>query len=115
MEKLRVWWVAQAPCKAFYVPVKTVEEGKKVLDILAAYDAFQLENRIKPDYTNAGGLQKWDEEEQEWYDWDMETEDDYFDDLDAYCEVCESADELKEFTIELFSQINWKKIDRMTR
>ena len=115
MEKLRVWWVAQVPCKAFYVPVKTVEEGNKVLDILAAYDAFQLENRIKPDYTNVGGLQKWDEIDGEWYDWDIETEDNYFDNVDEYCETCDAAEELNEFSQELFSQIDWYKIDQMTR
>lgn len=36
---------------------RNVEEGKKVLDMLAAYDAFQLQNKIKPDYNNVGGLQ----------------------------------------------------------
>lgn len=115
MEKLRVWWMPQVPCKSFYIPVSSVEEGKKVLDMLAAYDAFQLENRIKPDYSNTGGLQKWDEEEQEWNDWELETEDEWFDDVDEYCETCESAEELVEFSKELFSQIDWNKIDRMTR
>lgn len=45
----------------------------------------------------------------------METEDDYFDNVDEYCEVCESAEELKVFSKELFSQIDWDKIDQMTR
>ena len=30
--------------KSFYVPVETVEEGKKVMDMLAAYDAYQRQN-----------------------------------------------------------------------
>lgn len=31
MDKLRVWWIPQAGAieEAFYVPVETVEEGKK--------------------------------------------------------------------------------------
>ena len=46
-EKLRVWWIPQVGLSdAFYIPVKSVEEGKKVMDILAAYDAFQLQNNI---------------------------------------------------------------------
>ena len=67
-QKLRVWWIPQvgAGSEAFYVPVKSVEEGKRVMDMLAAYDAFQLQNRIKPDYCNTGGLQMFDEEENEW-------------------------------------------------
>lgn len=32
-EKLRVWWNPQvgSSCDTFYVPVKSVEEGKKVM------------------------------------------------------------------------------------
>jgi hypothetical protein len=39
------------------------------LDTLARYDQFQYDNRIKPDYANTGGLQEWNEEEKEWWDW----------------------------------------------
>jgi len=31
MKKLRVWWMPQVPMKAFFVPVKTVEEGQKIM------------------------------------------------------------------------------------
>lgn len=44
----------------------------------------------------------------------METEDDYFDDVDDYCEQCEKAEELEEFNRQMFSQIDWKKIERMS-
>jgi len=84
MEKgdLKVWWVPQVPMKAFDVPVATVAEGVKVMDVLAQYDAFQFENRIKPDYCNAGGLCVWEEDmdgegNPGWVDWyDEETGDD---------------------------------------
>lgn len=71
MSKLRVWWIPQAGATedSFYVPVETVEEGKKVMDMLAAYDAYQRQNRIKPDYCNCGGVQRWDEDSQDWEDW----------------------------------------------
>ena len=70
MSKLRVWWIPQVGIeKTFYVPVGSVEEGEKVMSLLAAYDVFQLQNRIKPDYANVGGLQVWDEDEQDWIDW----------------------------------------------
>ncbi len=56
------------------------------MDVLAYYDQFQYENRIKPDYSNAGGLQMFDplddtdSPEGSWVDWcDEETgEDDPF-------------------------------------
>ena len=63
MSKLRVWWIPQAGAteEAFYIPVETVEEGREVMDLLAAYDAFQLQNRIKLDYCNCGGVQRWED------------------------------------------------------
>ena len=113
--KLRVWWVPQVPMKSFYVPVDTPEEGKKVMDILAAYDAFQLQNRVKPDYCNIGGLQMYDPETKDWEDWYLETEDDYFEDVDEYISSTDNAEKFGKFTSELFNQIDWNKIERMTR
>lgn len=71
---LRVWWIPQVPMKAFEVPVSSVAEGVKILDVLAEYDLFQLENRVKPDYANAGGLLML--EDGEWVDWCTEDGDD---------------------------------------
>lgn len=67
---LRVWWIPQIPMESFYVSVDTVHEGVKVMGILAKYDMFQLENNIKPDYANAGGLEIF--EDGEWCDWYIE-------------------------------------------
>ena len=67
-QKLRIWWVPQIPMSAFRVDVDSPREGKKLLDILAKYDLFQLRNNIKPDYSNAGGLEVY--ENGEWLDWE---------------------------------------------
>ena len=106
-KKLRVWWAPQIPMKPLYIPVETPEEGKKIMDILAVYDLFQLENNIKPDFCNMGGLQMYNEEEKEWEDWYMETESDYFDDVDEYCDsdCCEQSEELIKFGLDLFEQL----------
>lgn len=89
MKKLRVWWIPQVPMEPFYVAVSSVEEGVKTMNTLADYDRFQFENRVKPDYCNAGGLQEYVEEEGEWADWyDEESgEDDPEAFLDALREV----------------------------
>lgn len=58
---LQVWWIPQVPMKPFTVNVATVAEGVKIINTLAQYDMFQLENNIKPDYCNAGGLNHWSE------------------------------------------------------
>lgn len=59
---LRVWWIPQIPMEPFYFPVASVEEGALILEALAQYDMFQLENRVKPDFSNVGGLQMFDAE-----------------------------------------------------
>ena len=74
-KKLRVWWIPQVPMPAFHVEVGSVEEGVKIMDVLADYDLFQFNNRVKPDYCNTGGLQefcesdKTDSPEGSWVDW----------------------------------------------
>ena len=109
--KLRVWWIPQVwSSKTFYVPVQSVVEGKKILDILAVYDGFQLQNNIKPDYCNVGGLQML--MDGELVDWYQETEDDYFEDLDEYCDQCDEAKELKEFVQELYGQVDWENLNK---
>lgn len=95
--KLRVWWIPQAPMKAFYVPVNDVKEARLILDAFAMYDLFQLENRIKPDYSNAGGVEMYDEEVKEWTSWyDEETGNDF----DEFCEENGSKfDRVQEITL----------------
>lgn len=53
----RVWWIPQVPMDAFYVEVDTLSEARLLMKVLADYDMFQFENRVKPDYCNAGGVQ----------------------------------------------------------
>ena len=67
---LRVWWIPQVPGQPFHVPVASVAEARLLVDALAAYDAFQYRNRIKPDYSNAGGLEVF--EDGEWCEWSDE-------------------------------------------
>jgi len=66
--KLRVWHIPQIPMKPFYVNVKSLREAKLILDTLADYDKFQFENNVKPDYSNAAGLEVY--ENDEWCDWE---------------------------------------------
>lgn len=66
---LRVWHIPQIPMKGFRVQVKNKDEAVLVLNTLAQYDLFQLENNIKPDYSNAQGLEVFEDGEWvEWYD-----------------------------------------------
>lgn len=57
---------------AFEVITKTVEEAKLVLDALSDFSTFEFENRVKPDYSDAGGIVVWDAETESWEDWEEE-------------------------------------------
>jgi hypothetical protein len=60
--------------KAFEVEVETLPEAVRLLNTLAKYDIFQFENKVKPDYCNAGGVVMFEKESGEWVDWyDEET------------------------------------------
>lgn len=43
----RVWWIPQVMGKSFKVPVTGIEEAAMIMAVLAEYDLFQFENRIK--------------------------------------------------------------------
>lgn len=65
--RLRVWWIPQVPMNPFYQEVRNLDEAKLLLETLAKYDTFQLENNVKPDYCNSGGLESF--EDGEWSEW----------------------------------------------
>lgn len=91
---LQVWWIPQVPMAPFYANVASVAEGARVLDILAAYDFFQLAKNIKHDFSNEGGLEIYSanadgEGKAGWEEWfDEETG---CDNLDEWRELQESA------------------------
>jgi hypothetical protein len=66
---LRVWWIPQVPMQAFRVPVKNVDEAILILNTLADYDLFQFNNNIKPDYCNEGGLERFEEKDNDWFEY----------------------------------------------
>lgn len=72
---LRLWHIPQIPMKPFYVTVATLTEARLLYDVLADYDAFQFDNNIKPDYSNATGLSVFDANDTtdgvngSWCDW----------------------------------------------
>lgn len=115
--KLRVWWNPQigAVEESFYVPVESIEEAKKIIEILSAYDLYQLQSRIKGDFANTGGLQIYNTEVADYEDWWLETEDDYFEDIDDYISTTDNAEKIDDFTRKLFEQIDYNKIELMTQ
>ena len=81
--QLRIWHIPQVPMKAFYVDVQSESEAMKILNTLWDYDCFQFENKIKPDYSNASGLEIY--EDKEWCEWNNN-------DGDDICEIMRGVD-----------------------
>lgn len=77
--ELRFWWIPQIPMKAFTRKVATIAEGRMLEEAFADYDQFQLDNNIKPDYSNTGGIARWEPDPDSggfaWYDVDEEETD----------------------------------------
>lgn len=84
---LFVWHIPQIPMKPFHVPVDSPEEAIKILNVLAFYDMFQYENNIKPDYSNAQGLNVF--EDGEWTEWCSPNGEE----IDDYAEYLEFLDD----------------------
>lgn len=93
-EEKRVCWIPQVGVsKAFYIPVQSIEEGKKLLQLLAAYDCFLYNKNLRSDYCNFGAIQVYNSEDQDWEDWE---------DWDE-----ELSQDLKSFSDKLFSQVHF--------
>ena len=52
--------IPQVPMPAYRVPVGSVTEAARLLSILADYDRFQLQHRVKGEYSSVRGLEVYD-------------------------------------------------------
>lgn len=64
---LRVWWIPNLPMQPYYVHVENISQAKLVLNALADYDIFLYLHHLKPDHSNAGGLEVF--KDNEWSEW----------------------------------------------
>ena len=58
------------PMQPYTRDVDSLYEGKRILDFFADYDNYQIQNFIKPDCSNMGGLEVF--EGGEWIEWEDE-------------------------------------------
>lgn len=73
--QLRIWWVPQIGMdETFTRLAPELNTAVMMLDMLADYDQFQLDNNIKPDYSNMGGVEVF--EDGEWLEWEKDGYDD---------------------------------------
>lgn len=79
---LKVWYIPQVPMKAFerVIPHRDGDEEKELalavilLDTITSFSIFEFDNRVKPDYSDAGGIARWEEYDGsfDWCDLDEE-------------------------------------------
>lgn len=60
--------------KPFHVQVPDLHSAALVMDALSKYDLFQFNNRVKPDYCNAQGLEVYSRDDEDgefgpWIEW----------------------------------------------
>ena len=71
-ERYRAVYVPQVPMHALTVEVSNLEQTVVALESIIALSIFEFENRVKPDYSDFGTIERWIEDEQEWEDVDEE-------------------------------------------
>lgn len=65
-ERFRAVYVPQVPMHALTVEVSSLEHAVIALQSIIALSIFEFENRVKPDYSDFGTIERWDTEEQDW-------------------------------------------------
>lgn len=79
---MRVWWKSRFSNRLnMHIPIENEIEGKKILDVLLAYDMLQYRHS-RTGYENIGGIEIF--ENGEWRDWYIDDENGYYDDIEEY-------------------------------
>lgn len=76
--------------RPYHQVVSSPEEAKLVIDSIADFVNFQINNGVFPDHCNTAGLEEWDDEEQDWVTW----YDEEGLDLDVHFDMLNEGDEL---------------------
>ena len=52
--------------------VSSPEEAKSIIDAIANFVNYQIDNHVFPDHCSSAGLEMWDEGSEEWVEWEDE-------------------------------------------
>lgn len=75
---IRVWYIPQVPMTAYEVdvPSRDLDEARRLLDALVGLSVFEFEHHVKPDYSDAAGIVRYEVGRDGGYDWYDVDEDD---------------------------------------
>ena len=68
MSNLRVYYHILGT-ETYYQIVSSVEEAKLVIDSIAKFINMKVKEGAFPDHCSVAGLEEYDEDDNEWYDW----------------------------------------------
>jgi hypothetical protein len=68
MKKLRMYYYILGT-EPYYEEVNSAEEAKIKIDAIANFINTKVDEGVFPDHCSTAGLQEYDEEDNEWYDW----------------------------------------------
>ncbi len=68
-DDLMVWYVPQVPGPAFEVRVPDLKTASLVLEVITDLSAFEFDHNIKPDYSDASGISRWEPNGDDGFDW----------------------------------------------
>lgn len=73
-KRLKIWYVHQAPCKPYEQFVNSASDARLVLNSIYNLTLSLSDNKIIPDYSNAGGLVIYADADgsgkRDWYEWE---------------------------------------------
>lgn len=61
-ERFKIWYIPQIPMPAFEREYGNFDTAREVLDAIIGLSIFEFEHRVKPDYADMAGIQRWTEE-----------------------------------------------------
>ena len=68
-ERFKMWYIPQVPMKAFEREFDNIEAAKAALVTVIDFSIFEFENHVKPDYSDAAGISRWEEDGEGGFDW----------------------------------------------
>lgn len=83
---LKVWYIPQVPGTPYEVNVirhngqsysSYLERAAEILEAITNFSIFEFENNIKPDYSDAGGISRWEGNGNDGFDWYDVDEEEY--------------------------------------
>lgn len=68
-DDLVVWYIPQVPMKAFRYPAPDLNTAVLMLDALCRFSLFEFDNNVKPDFSSAAGISRWETDGEGGFDW----------------------------------------------